>query len=81
MGEEPEGAEAVVDRDDHGALGRQLGGVVVPGGVNGQAAAVDPHEHGPSLAQAVRERRGVHVQVEAILRRFAGRREPAIQSL
>ena len=75
MGEEPERTEAVVDGDDHGALGGQLRRVVVPRPIGRQATAVDPHEHWATRAATVAERWRVHVQVETILTHHARRRE------
>ena len=46
MRQEAERAEPVVDGDDDDTVCRQLGGVVIPASAAGEAAAVDPHEHG-----------------------------------
>ena len=48
VGEEAERAQPVVDRDDDGAVRRELGAVVVAAGVLREAAAVDPHQHRPT---------------------------------
>ena len=50
--EEAERAEPVVDRDDDDAVRRELGAVVVAGAVQGEASAVDPHEHRPATFAA-----------------------------
>src|SRR6185436_18939456 len=63
--EEPERAEAVVDRDDDRTLGGEVL-AVVPGeaaGAAGEAAAVDPQHHGPLV---VRIRAGPDIQIEAV---------------
>ena len=76
MREEAERAEAVVDRDDHHAIRRELGAVVVAGAVLLEAAAVDPHQDGAPAKAATRRGR-VDVEVQAVLAELAGRRERA----
>ena len=73
VGQEPQHAEPVVDRDDHDAVGRQFGAVIVAAGVFRQRAAMDPHQDRPPGVAA--RRRRVHVEVQAILASGAGRQE------
>ena len=75
MREEAERAEAVVDRDDHRAVGRELGAVVVAGAVLDETSAVDPHQHRPAALIVIAYRRRVDVQVQAVLADRPGRRE------
>ena len=74
--EEAERAEPVVDRDDHRAVRRELGAVVVAGAVLLEAAAVDPHQD-RAPAKAATRRGRVDVEVQAVLAERAGRRERA----
>jgi hypothetical protein len=45
VGQEAQCAEAIVDSNDHAALCRELGSVVVPAGAGDQTATVEPHDH------------------------------------
>ena len=81
MRQEAEGAEPVVDRDDYDAVRRELGAVVVAGGVLREAAAVDPHEHGAGRLLAQRRRGDVEVQAVLVDRaRREERSSPAAGS-
>ena len=65
-----------------GAVCGQLGRVVVLALAEPQAAAVDPDHDRPAGAAVLAAGGGVHVQVEAVLRRAgdAERRRPAARS-
>ena len=65
--DEAERPEPVVDRHHHCVAAPRKGGAVVDrraAGAAGEAAAVDPHQHGPL---AIVEAGGPHVEIEAVL--------------
>ena len=67
MGQEPQGAQPVVDGDDDDvALGRHPTGVVDVGAAVEEAAAVNPHHH-RLLARPAGAVRGPDVEVQAVL--------------
>ena len=75
MRQEPERAEAVVDRDDHRSLSCQQRRVIVPSGVSGQATPVDPHQNRAPRCVGIAKRRRVHVQIQTVLIQRTRRRE------
>ncbi len=62
VGEEAEGAEAVVDGGDDDARRRLLCRVVVAAGVLGEPAALNPHEHRSGASVGSGQRRCGHVR-------------------
>ena len=77
--EEAERAQPVVDRDHDGALRRELGAVVVAGGILSEAASVDPDEHRATISAAAAQSRRGDVQVQAVLGDGAGRQEQVLE--
>ena len=79
MREEAERAQPVVDRDHDGALRRELGAVVVAGGILSEAASVNPDEHRATISAATVQVRRGDVQVQAVLGDRAGRQEQVLE--
>src|SRR5262245_3157940 len=68
MRQEPESAKSVVDGDDDDTLCHQLCGVVIPATASGEAASVNPHEHGQILFMTTIVQTGHRdVEVQAVL--------------
>ena len=68
MGQDAEGAEPVIDRDDDDVVGHETARVVPVALTEQEAAPVDPDHHGQEMrASLVRLGRREHVEIETVL--------------